>query len=110
VAAGGGNARHQERELRRLAALRGLSPRGASVYPADMTGTELKRLLKRAGRSARGTAKALSINERTMRAYIADDLKIPRTVELALLYLVEHPEEAGEIPAAASARPSRAGR
>jgi plasmid maintenance system antidote protein VapI len=52
-----------------------------------MTALQLQRLLDRAGLSQRGAAKALEINERTMRKYIAGDAKIPKTVELALLYL-----------------------
>ena len=52
-----------------------------------MTALQLQRLLDRAGLSQRGAAKALEINERTMRKYCAGDQKIPKTVELALLYL-----------------------
>jgi plasmid maintenance system antidote protein VapI len=52
-----------------------------------MTAVQLQRLLDRAKLSQRGAAKALEINERTMRKYCAGDSPIPRTVELALLYL-----------------------
>lgn len=52
-----------------------------------MTALQLQRLLDRAGLSQRGAAKALEINERTMRKYAAGDSKVPKTVELALLYL-----------------------
>lgn len=52
-----------------------------------MTALQLQRLLDRAGLSQRGAAKALEINERTMRKYVSGDSKIPKTVELALLYL-----------------------
>jgi hypothetical protein len=52
-----------------------------------MTALQLQRLLDRAGLSQRGAAKALEINERTMRKYCAGDSAIPKTVELALLYL-----------------------
>jgi plasmid maintenance system antidote protein VapI len=52
-----------------------------------MTALQLQRLLDRAGLSQRGAAKALEINERTMRKYVSGDYPIPKTVELALLYL-----------------------
>jgi len=52
-----------------------------------MTALQLRRLLDRAGLSQRGAAKALDINERTMRKYVSSDSPIPKTVELALLYL-----------------------
>jgi plasmid maintenance system antidote protein VapI len=54
-----------------------------------MTALQLQRLLDRAGISQRGAAKALEINERTMRKYVAGDAVIPRTVELACKYLWE---------------------
>lgn len=57
-----------------------------------MTAGQLLRLLDRAGLSQRGAAKALEINERTMRKYVSGDAPIPRTVELAMLYLNEHKE------------------
>ncbi len=52
-----------------------------------MTALQLQRLLDRAGLSQRGAAKALEINERTIRKYVAGESKVPKTVELALLYL-----------------------
>ena len=52
-----------------------------------MTALQLQRLLDRAGLSQRGAAKALEINERTMRKYAAGDAPIPKTVELALRWL-----------------------
>jgi plasmid maintenance system antidote protein VapI len=54
-----------------------------------VTALQLQRLLGRAGLSQRGAAKALEINERTMRKYIAGKSKIPKTVELALLYIAD---------------------
>ena len=54
-----------------------------------MTGGQLQRLLDSAGMSQRGAAKALGINERTMRKYVAGGSVIPRTVELAAKYLWE---------------------
>ena len=58
-----------------------------SLRVIRLTANQLQRLLDRAGLSQRGAAKALEINERTMRKYVAGDAKIPKTVELAMLYL-----------------------
>lgn len=61
-----------------------------------MTALQLQRLLDRAGLSQRGAAKALEINERTMRKYCAGDAPIPKTVVLALLYLASQSDAADE--------------
>lgn len=53
-----------------------------------MTGGQLQKLLDRAGLSQRGAAKAIGINERTMRKYVAGESPIPRTVEYALRWVV----------------------
>ena len=55
-----------------------------------MTGNQLQRLLDRAGLSQRGAAKALGINERTMRKYVAGDQVIPKAIEIAVRCLAEH--------------------
>lgn len=55
-----------------------------------MTAGQLQRLLDRAKLSQRGAAKALGINERTMRKYVAGDQAIPRVVELAIRCVAEH--------------------
>jgi plasmid maintenance system antidote protein VapI len=52
-----------------------------------VTAGQLQRLLDRAGLSQRGAAKALEINERSMRRYCSGEQPVPKTVELALLYL-----------------------
>lgn len=52
-----------------------------------MTSEELKAKLAASGVSQRGAARMLEINERTMRRYIAGDLKIPVVVELALNWI-----------------------
>ena len=49
-----------------------------------MTGIELRQLLRGIGLSQVAAAKAIGINPRTMRKYVAGDLKVPRVVELAL--------------------------
>lgn len=54
-----------------------------------MTAGQLQKTLDRAGMSQRGAAKELGISERQMRRYCAGDAKVPRLVELALLYLSE---------------------
>jgi plasmid maintenance system antidote protein VapI len=61
-----------------------------------MTALQLQRLLDRAGLSQRGAAKALELNERTMRRYCAGDSAVPKTVELALLYLASQSQRHGE--------------
>jgi plasmid maintenance system antidote protein VapI len=58
-----------------------------------MTGGQLQKLLDRAGLSQRGAAKALGLNERTMRKYVAGDAEIPKVVELAIVCLAQHSEE-----------------
>lgn len=55
-----------------------------------MTGGQLRKLLERAGLSQRGAAKALEINERTMRKYVSGAAPIPKTVEIAVTCLAEH--------------------
>lgn len=55
-----------------------------------MTGGQLQKLLDRAGLSQRGAARALDINERTMRKYVAGDQAIPKVVELAVRCIAEH--------------------
>lgn len=52
-----------------------------------MTGKQLQKSLDRAGLSQRGAAKEMGISERQMRRYCAGDAKVPRLVELAILYL-----------------------
>lgn len=53
-----------------------------------MTALQLQKLLDRAGLSQRGAAKALEINERTMRKYCAGDSAVPKVVEYALLHII----------------------
>ncbi len=55
-----------------------------------MTPAQLKRLLRDSGLSQRGAAKAIDINERHMRRYIAGEAEIPRTVEYALRWVISH--------------------
>jgi plasmid maintenance system antidote protein VapI len=55
-----------------------------------MTGGQLQKLLDSAGLSQRGAAKAIEINERTMRKYIAGEAAIPKTVEYALRWVINH--------------------
>lgn len=52
-----------------------------------MTALQLQRLLDRARMSQRAAAMALEINERSMRRYCSGEQPVPKTVELALLYL-----------------------
>jgi len=47
-------------------------------------GANVERLLEKAGLSQRGAARALEINERTMRRYCAGDSPVPWVVLLAV--------------------------
>lgn len=58
-----------------------------------VTALQLQRLLDRAGLSQRGAAKALEINERTMRKYVSGDSPIPLTVEYALRWVTSAQED-----------------
>jgi hypothetical protein len=51
-----------------------------------VTGKQLQKTLDRAGKSQRGMAKEIGIDERSMRRYVASD-QVPRVVELAVLYV-----------------------
>ena len=53
-----------------------------------MTAAQLQKLLDRAGLSQRGAAKAIAINERTMRKYVSGESAIPLTVEYALRWVI----------------------
>jgi hypothetical protein len=54
-----------------------------------MTPTQLQKLLDSAGLSQRGAAKAIEVNERTMRKYVAGESAIPRTVEYAIRWVAQ---------------------
>lgn len=53
-----------------------------------MTPGQLQKVLDRAGMSQRGAAKEIGISERQMRRYCSGEAKVPRVVELAILYSV----------------------
>jgi hypothetical protein len=56
-----------------------------------VTGHELRVLLERAGVSQVAAAEALAIDPRTMRRYLAASRRqVPRVVELAVQYAIEH--------------------
>jgi plasmid maintenance system antidote protein VapI len=61
-----------------------------------MTALQLQRLLDRCGLSQRAAAKALEINERSMRRYCSGEQPVPKTVELALLYLCSTAQRQGK--------------
>jgi plasmid maintenance system antidote protein VapI len=52
-----------------------------------MTPAELRALLEECGLSQRGAAKALDLDERTMRRYCAGDRTIPLMLALALRWI-----------------------
>lgn len=60
-------------------------------------GTLVRSLLEAGGLGQSEAARALGINPRTMRRYVAGD-PLPRTVELALRYLVTLPPNARPYP------------
>jgi transcriptional regulator with XRE-family HTH domain len=49
----------------------------------------LQKLLDGAGLSQRGAAKALGINERTMRKYVAGESTVPPAIEYALRWVIQ---------------------
>jgi DNA-binding XRE family transcriptional regulator len=53
---------------------------------------ELKKLLRRgaSGYTQRDMARALDIDERTMRRYVSGEVKIPRVVQVAIACFVDH--------------------
>lgn len=61
-----------------------------------MTAGQLQKTLDRAGMSQRGAAKEMGISERQMRRYCAGEAKVPRVVELALLYLASSSAKASK--------------
>jgi len=61
-----------------------------------MTALQLQRLLTQAALSQRGAAKALEINERSMRRYCSGEQPVPKTVELALKYLASQSDAGAE--------------
>jgi plasmid maintenance system antidote protein VapI len=62
-----------------------------------VTAMQIQRLLDRSGISQRGAAKALEINERTMRKYCAGDAPIPRTVEYAIQWVCSQSITKGDL-------------
>jgi transcriptional regulator with XRE-family HTH domain len=58
-----------------------------------MTPKQLGKLLASAGLSQRAAARELAISERNMRRYVAGELPVPKTVELALRYLQRKPAD-----------------
>lgn len=68
----------------------------APMGAGQLTALQLQRLLDRAGISQRGAAKALEINERTMRKYVAGDAPIPKTVEYAIQWVCSAAQRQGD--------------
>lgn len=67
-----------------------------SAKGADVTALQLQRLLDRSGLSQRSAAKALEINERSMRRYCSGEQPVPKAIELALLYLASQANPGGK--------------
>jgi hypothetical protein len=66
-----------------------------SDYATPSDATRVRGLLAQIGLGQRGAARALEINERTMRGYCAGD-KVPRVVMLALERLVDLHRQVGK--------------
>jgi hypothetical protein len=60
-----------------------------------MTKSQLEKMLARAELNQTTGSAALGISPRQMRRYVAGDTPIPRAIELALLYLIEHETQRG---------------
>jgi hypothetical protein len=56
---------------------------------------ELKKLLKKgaSGYTQRDMARALEIDERTMRRYVSGDSPIPKVVQVAMACFVDHDDD-----------------
>jgi hypothetical protein len=65
------------------------------LRPTTVSGHELRELLERAGLTQVGAAVALGIDARTMRRYLhASRRHVPRVIEYAVRYIVEHKPQA----------------
>lgn len=60
-----------------------------------MTGGQLQKLLDKHGLSQRGTAKAIGVDERSMRRWVASK-SVPKVVELAVLYVCSQANPGGK--------------
>jgi len=55
-----------------------------------MTPLQLQRTLDRAGLTQSKAARLIGLTVRSMSRYISGEVAVPRTVEYALLYVIEH--------------------
>lgn len=62
-------------------------------YSTAMTSKQLQTLLDKVGLSQRAAAKALGINDRSMRRYCAGDAPIPKAIEIAITCLCSHQDK-----------------
>jgi hypothetical protein len=60
-----------------------------------LTGKEMKALLKKgsSGYTQRDMAKALEIDERTLRRYVSGKVPIPKVVQVAVSCFIDHDDE-----------------
>lgn len=63
---------------------------------AEMTGSELKRLIASHGYTQAGLATQIGIAPRTMRKYISEELTIPTQTEIAIRCVLTHREKGSE--------------
>lgn len=61
-----------------------------------MTPRQLRKLIEDARLSQSKAARLIGLTDRSMRRYIAGDVEVPRSVEYALRYVIEHGLEEDE--------------
>ncbi len=93
-APGAGSSQRRLRKMRRLASLgfrhnKDVSSAGVLSYTLIMTPTQLQKILDAAQLSQAEAARQLGLDPRSMRRYIAGDIKIPRHIEIALKAVTE---------------------
>jgi hypothetical protein len=64
-------------------------------YHQKVTGKQLQAALDKAGLSQVAAAKAIGTTDRSMRRWVVSK-NVPKVVELAVLYVCEHPDKAAK--------------
>jgi DNA transposition AAA+ family ATPase len=67
-----------------------VASRDRMSYDAAMTRKQLRKLIEDAGLSQAKAARLIGLTDRSMRRYLAGDVEIPRSVEYAVRYVIEH--------------------
>ena len=69
---------------------RTLRPRDYSSYTQLMTPKQLRKMLEDAALTQKRAARLIGLTDRSMRRYTGGEVSIPRSVEYALRYVIEH--------------------